>query len=113
MPANYQISRSTLTLTGTPGAYSATAITLLGGGSDAHAGLLGVTVLIEAPVASAIVELWLLSAGSDPSLPGSYFLYKTVSGSGDTFPLASWPAAQVRAQSGGTSGSLVINASAD
>jgi len=112
----YEIQRVSFTVPVTSTNYAPERIVLFPL-EDSAAGLLGVQVLIEATVAASTLEMWMLKAGGDPSLDASYFLSSnTVSGAtaGSTYwPMISWPAIQLRAKSGGTSGSLIINAAAD
>lgn len=105
--------RASPAVTITSGAYSATKITFPGPVSNAHSGLLGVTVMFEALVATAVAELWLCSIGSDPTLDASYFFSGQSTTTGATWPLASWPGAQIRFKSGGTAGTIIANATAD
>lgn len=77
--------------------------------------LLGVTVLVESGVAAAVVELWLLKRGGDPTNDAHFFnTGKSITASGsETWPLASWDGAQIRVKSGGTAGTLTASATAD
>lgn len=107
--------RQSFTVPAGSGQYAPEAITLAQG-SAAGAGkpqLLGVTALIEAAIANAVVELWLLKIGGDPTANGDYFFSGKSTTTGDTFPLASWPGAQLRVKSGGTAGNHIVNATAD
>lgn len=74
--------------------------------------LLGVTALIESAPASAEIELWLLRLGGDPTNDAEFFFFDTTASS-KTWPLASFPGAQLRAKSGGNAGSMTVSASAD
>jgi hypothetical protein len=83
--------------------------------NEAYQNLIGVTALIESGVATAVLELWLLKRGGDPTNDAHFFnTGKSLTASGaETWPLASWDGAQLRAKSGGTAGSLVVSATAD
>lgn len=112
---NYEIQRVTFTVPAST-AYAPERITLFRTEDD-RAGLLGVQVLVEATVAACTIEMWMLKAGGDPLADASYFLSSnTFSGgtAGSTYwPMVSWPAVQLRVKGGSTSGSLIVNASAD
>lgn len=114
---NYEISRVSFTVPAGAGSYAPERILLLPV-SDSHVGLLGLQLLVEAAIAASTIEVWMASAAAtDYTLDASFFLSSmTFSGAaaGSTyFPLISWPAVQLRVKSGGTSGSLIVNASAD
>lgn len=113
MPASFAI-RQSFAVPVTSGQYAPEVITL------AHStaaltpiSLLGVTALIEALVASATVELWLLKIGGNSATSTDYFYAGKSTTTGDTWPLASWPGAQLRVKSGGTAGTCIVNATAD
>jgi hypothetical protein len=77
--------------------------------------LIAVTALITSAVTAAVLELWLLKFGGDPAVDADWSNTGnsiTASG-GDTWPLAGWDGAQLRAKSGGTAGSLGVSATAD
>lgn len=79
-------------------------------------GLLGVSAVVESLPASSALELWLLQIEADPTNAGNWFYSGnniTAANALVTWPLASYPGAKLRAKSGGTSGSLVADASAD
>jgi len=79
-------------------------------------GLLGGSAVIEKKPASASLELWLLQVEGDPTNAADWFYSGnnvTAANALVTWPLASYPGAKLRAKSGGTSGSLVADASAD
>lgn len=100
----------------TSGNYAPERVRLAGGNPLVNApALLGVTALIESNTAtSAVLELWLQQPGQDPALDASYFNSgKSIVSGGETWPLASWPGAQLRAKSGGTAGAMVVDAIAD
>lgn len=85
---------------------------------DAAAGILGAQVLVEAAIAATTIEMWMSKIGAtDLTADASYFLSSnTFSGAaaGSTYwPMVSWPAVQFRVKSGGTAGSLIVNATAD
>lgn len=96
-------------------AYAPELLTLING-NDARNGLLAVTVLIEGVVAACTLELWLLKGGGNPATSTDYFISSnTLSGAtagSVTWPLANWPAAQIRVKGGSTGGNLLVNASA-
>jgi hypothetical protein len=83
--------------------------------AEAYESLIGVTALVEAGVAAAVVELWLLKRGGDPADDAHFFnTGKSITASGsETWPLASWDGAQLRVKSGGTAGTLIACATAD
>lgn len=83
--------------------------------SQAYDSLIGVTALIEQGVAAAVLELWLLKRGGDPTNDAHFMnTGKSITASGsETWPLASWDGAQLRAKSGGTAGTLIVSATAD
>lgn len=111
--AQFPATRVSFTVPVTSGNYAPERITFAAQNTSCVSPpLLGVTVLEEAKVATATVELWLLKQGGDPTADASYFLYASSVGSATT-PLASYPGAQLRVKSGGTAGSHIINASAD
>lgn len=113
MSAPSFVDRKTFVVPVTAGNYAPEVITFAASANGSVSpGLLGVTVLVEAAVAAAVIELWLLKVGGDPTLNGSYFLHQTLA-NGQTVALASYPGAQIRVKSGGTAGNCTINASAD
>jgi hypothetical protein len=78
---------------------------------------LGVTAVPESLPDDAIVEVWLPKAGvqgiPDPEDDYTYSGESTL-GPVLTVPLASWPnGAQIRVQSGGTTGDAVVSGSVD
>lgn len=79
--------------------------------------LLGVTALVEASGASgAIVELWLPKVGNGVTtgIDADYTYSGNFLTSGSlTWPLASYPGAQIRVKSVGSAGTTVVNATAD
>lgn len=74
--------------------------------------LLGVTVLVEVPIAASTFELWLLSLGADPTVDANYFFYDFAS-NGKTWALASFPGGQIRMKSGGTLGTATLTVVGD
>jgi hypothetical protein len=80
-------------------------------------GIKSIEALIEAVVAASVLELWLLKVGGDPTADADHFfsgLTLTGAAAGQAlWSLSNWAGAQLRAKSGGTAGSLVVNASAD
>lgn len=76
--------------------------------------LLGVTALLESGPAAVVIELWLLKFNGTPATDG-HWIYSglSITGGGATWPLASFPGAQLRAKSGGTAGTAVVTGSAD
>ena len=117
MPApKYEGQRVTFTVPAST-AYAPERITLYPL-EDMSAGILGVQLLVEAVVAACTIEMWMSKIGAtDLSADASYFLSSnTFSGAtaGSTYwPMVSWPAVQLRVKGGGTSGSLIVNATAD
>lgn len=73
--------------------------------------LASVLILVAATVAAAVLELWLLDVGTDATNAGNYHLFGPLT-SGTVVNIPNWRGAQIRAKSGGTSGSLVASASA-
>ena len=75
-----------------------------------------VTAVVEAVVATAVAELWLLKPGADPTNDANYALYSSIANAaalgGATVELADAPGAQIRVKSGGTAGTVTISASA-
>lgn len=111
-------ARQSFTVPATNGNYATERISLASPSENAPSpGLLGVTIAPEpGGAADAVAELWLLQIGGDPTDDGDYFYSgKSVTSGGEatTIPLASYPGAQIRVKSGGTSGSLVVNVAAD
>lgn len=109
----YQITRQSFTVGSSGGTYASERLNLGAPGYDSHAGILGVTCMLEALVATATAELWLLKANGTIGTDADYFFSGLSTTVGATWPLASWPAAQIRVKSGGTSGTCTVNASAD
>lgn len=83
--------------------------------SAARDSLIGTTALIIQGVATAVLELWLLKQGGDPTNNAHFFnTGKSITASGgETWPLASWDGVQFRVKSGGTSGTMIVSATAD
>lgn len=78
--------------------------------------LVGVTALIESNTATgAVLELWLPKVGTvSPGVDADYvYSGKGITSGAETWPLASYPGAQLRARSAGTAGSMAVSASAD
>lgn len=74
----------------------------------------GITALVKSAPAGAVLELWLPTFGATDLDNDYYNTGKSISGTGaETWPLASWVGAQLRAKSGGTSGNMVVDATAD
>lgn len=74
----------------------------------------GITALVSAAPAGAVLELWLPKLGATDLDSDYFFSGKSISGAGaETWPLASWTGAQLRAKSGGTSGNMTVDATAD
>lgn len=75
----------------------------------------GVTILVEAGVATAVVELWCLKAGGNPTTDADYYFGRTIltsgaSGVGGMGTVdVNWPGIQIRVKSGGTSGTLTLS----
>lgn len=75
----------------------------------------GVSVLVEAGVADAVVELWCLKAEGDPTVDADYFFGRTIltSGAAGVGGLGTvdvnWPGIQIRVKSGGTTGTLTVS----
>jgi hypothetical protein len=114
---NYNVQRVSFTVPAGAGSYAPERLTLFPI-SDSHAGILGVMLLIEAAIAASTVEVWMASAtATDYTADVSFFLSSnTLSGAAAAsaiFAMASWPAVQLRVKSGGTAGSLIVNASSD
>jgi len=79
-------------------------------------GLLGVSAVIESLPAASTLELWALQIAADPTNAANWFYTGnniTAANTLTTWPLASYPGLKLRAKSGGTSGALVADASAD
>lgn len=107
------VARVTFTVPATAGQYAPERIQLNSqSASVVTPTLLGATALIEAAPASAALELWLLRVNGDPTNDADYHLYDSTTAS-KTWPLASFPGAQLRAKSGGTAGSMTVSATAD
>lgn len=74
-----------------------------------------ITALVTQLVATAVLELWMLKDGADPSLDASYFLYSAIANGaalgGATLDVAT-SHAQLRAKSGGTAGTLNVSVKA-
>lgn len=113
MSAPQYRARVTFAVPAGAGSYAPERITFAPSSADVPAsGLLGATVLIESAPAAAVVELFLLKVGGDPTVDADYILFKTALTS-ETVALASYPGAQIRVKSGGTAGNCVVSASAD
>jgi hypothetical protein len=72
-------------------------------------------ILIEALVATAVVEVWILRQGGDPSNAAHWFfggaaLSHNVVGLSGLFELAGINAVKLRAKSGGTAGAMPVSA---
>lgn len=74
-----------------------------------------VTALVTALVATAVLELWMLKDGADPTADASYFFYSAIANGaalgGASLDVAT-SHAQLRAKSGGTAGALSVSAKA-
>jgi len=85
-----------------------------------HSGIGGVTVVIESGPSTAVVELWLprvqdgtTVASTISGTDADYFFsgHKIIGSGSFTHPLAAWPGAQIRVQSGtGGAGTTVVSA---
>lgn len=117
MPAPiFAVGSQSFTVPATAGNYATERLSLTRQNTSlAPANLVGVTALIESNTATgASLELWVLKVGGDPTNDAHYFNSgKSISAGSDTWPLASWPGAQLRAKSGGVSGALVASGTAD
>ena len=78
--------------------------------SDAPSNITSLTALVEATVASAVYEIWLLKVGGDPTNDAHYFNSGLTITNGTRVPLSQVDGLQIRAKSGGTAGSAVLNA---
>jgi hypothetical protein len=70
-------------------------------------------ILIEALIATAVVEVWVLRVGGDPTNAAHWF-FSGVShnavGLSPLIELAGWAAVKLRVKSGGTAGNMPISA---
>src|SRR3990167_307553 len=78
-----------------------------------------VTYVVEASVATSVVELWLPRISGGTKHPSTFidsdFVYsvESIAASGaETWALAGYPGAQIRVKSGGTGGTATISATA-
>jgi len=78
-------------------------------------GIIGVTALIESAGATgAIVELWLAKGSGVTGIDADFFNSgESLLTGAETWPLASYPAVQIRVKSAGSAGTTVVTASAD
>lgn len=71
----------------------------------------GLVANVSQAVATAVIELWLLTPGADPTLNASYAFFSAVANGaalgGASIPLAYHVGAQIRVKSGGTAGTLI------
>jgi hypothetical protein len=74
-------------------------------------GISEIAIGIESLPTSSAVELWLLRQDGTPATSGHYFLAKSYTAIGlqDLVVVPGNHAAQIRAKSGGTSGSAIVN----
>jgi hypothetical protein len=77
--------------------------------------LLAATALVTAAVTAAVIELWLLEFGGDPTSDADWFnTGKSITAAGsETWALAGWDGVQFRVKSGGTGGNLSLSGSAE
>lgn len=78
--------------------------------------LIGVTCVNENTTpAGAIVELWLGKLGANPATDADWtYSGSSITGAGSaTWPLASYPNVQIRAKSGGATGTCTVSVTAD
>jgi hypothetical protein len=102
-------ARQSFTVPVTSGQYAPEVITV----SRTGRGVTDLSALIEQAVANAVLELWLLKIGGDPTQSADYFYSAfSVATGHDGYASAPWPAAQWRAKSGGTAGTLIANTAA-
>jgi hypothetical protein len=115
MPALYNFfGNKTFAVPATSGNYAPERLTFCPTAGVGPLPLLGVTALLESGPAGTVLELWLLKFGGTPATDADWvYSGKSITGGGETWPLASFPGAQLRCKSGGTSGSAVVTASAD
>lgn len=81
---------------------------------QAHPIYLGITVSVDASVASSQVEIWLPKVGATtPYIDGNYRYsgYSVAASGAVTVRLAGYPGVQVRVKSGGTNGTATVSAS--
>lgn len=122
MPAPQFEARTSFTVGAVAGVYATEEIVFAGGvalGSSLGAqspGLTAVTALVESLglAVDAVVELWLLKVGGTPGTAGHWFYaQESLTAGAETWPLASYRGAKIRVKSGGTAGTVIINATAD
>lgn len=104
--------RVSFTVPAGAGIYATETITFAGR-TAADLGQLAITALtalIEATVAAAVYEIWLLKVNGDPTNTNHYFNSGlTITNSAQVL-LSQVEGLQIRAKSGGTAGSAIINA---
>jgi hypothetical protein len=117
--AQYDI-RQTFTVPATNGQYAAEVITLAGTADVPSRPLYAITALVETlgGATGAVVELWLLRSGGDPTNAAHYFNSgSSITSTGsNTWPLAAWSGAQLRVRSAGvasTASGYILSATAD
>ena len=72
--------------------------------------IIALTPLIEATVATAVYEIWLLKVGADPTQAGNYFNSGLTITDSTQKLLSQVEGLQIRAKSGGTAGTAILNA---
>lgn len=73
----------------------------------------GLTVLIEATVATAVYEIWLLKLNGDPTNAAHYFNSGLTITNSTHVRFAEVEGVKVRSKSGGTGGTAILNAWAE
>lgn len=73
----------------------------------------GLTVLIEATVAAMVLEIWLLKVNGDPTNAAHYFNSGLTITNGGKVLFAEVEGVKIRAKSGGTAGTAIVNAWAE
>ena len=112
--------RQNFTVPGASALYAFERITFgVPGANSPEDSFIGVTAVVEASVATSVVELWLPRISDGTKHPSTFidsdyvFSGESIAATGaETWALAGYPGAQIRVKSGGTSGTATISATA-
>lgn len=108
-------ARASFTVPAGAGAYAPEEIYLKLPESNVPAGLYDLVsqlrILIEALIATAVVEVWILRMGGDPSSAGDWFnsgISQNAAGLSALIEMSSAAGIKLRAKSGGTAGNMPV-----